>query len=146
MRKLGGPESSGTYVSLFWRQVILNPNSTLSSGNTLVDLPGTIQLDRLLKEDPILLFVRSLLIGLQCEPVKALLAHSLYNLIIHWCNLNEPQALAFKRSEPYGKRAWETFLPTQSMLLNIQMSWRIKKKKKDDLCNEVLSSVRNTPR
>lgn len=57
------------------RQVGPNPNSTLSSGNTLVNLSGALWIDRLLKEVHILHFVQSPLMGLQCEPVKGVSLH-----------------------------------------------------------------------
>lgn len=45
---------------------------------------------------------------------KALLAHSLYNLIIHWCNLNKPEALQIKgvnhMAREHEKRLYQ--LPT----------------------------------
>lgn len=59
-------QSNNNYAALFWQQVIPNPKSTLSSGNTLVDLSWT----KLEKQDHILLFVHGLLMGLQREPVE----------------------------------------------------------------------------
>lgn len=107
-------------MPLFWRQASPKPNGTFSSGNTLVDLSGTIQLDRaaergaqcrfcLPPSDGITtwssggrltayIYHRSCLIRLgSLYPIalrrKALAAHSLRNLITHWCNLNKPKPL-----------------------------------------------------
>lgn len=124
-------QSDGYYGALFWRQVIPNPNSTPSSANTLEALSGTIQLKEehiprfcLAPSDGITtwssggrltayIYARGCLIRLALLfPIglrrKASAAHCLRNLIRSWCHLNK--AKRWKTgSEPYGKRAWESF-------------------------------------
>lgn len=124
-------QSDGYYGALFWRQVIPNPNSTPSSANTLEALSGTIQLKEehiprfcLAPSDGITtwssggrltayIYARGCLIRLALLfPIglrrKASAAHCLRNLIRRWCHLNK--AKRWKTgSEPYGKRAWESF-------------------------------------
>ena len=46
------------------------PNSSLSSGHTRQNLTGTMQLETLVKDDHILVFVYSLLMRLQCKELK----------------------------------------------------------------------------
>lgn len=107
-------------MPVFWRRASPNPNGTFSSGKTLVDLSGTIQLDRsaergahsrycLPPSDGITtwsgggrltayIYHRSCLIRLgSLYPIalrrKALAAHSVRNLITRWCDLNKPKPL-----------------------------------------------------
>lgn len=65
---------------------------------------------------------------------KALLAHSVYNLFIHWCGLNKPKPLKWAN---HMARKLEKVLPSHWI-------FKLGLEKMDDLCNEVLSSVRNS--